>query len=75
MGPIGWTETLVNDYQSTLRNILEEQRYLKGDNNAFISMLLCSATSPDDSWQDRNMWSLKLNILSLMAAINNLSYK
>ena len=27
MGPVGFSETSVNDYQSTLRNIPEERRY------------------------------------------------
>jgi len=26
MGPIGYTETSLNNYQSTLRNILEDRR-------------------------------------------------
>jgi len=60
MEPIVWTETSITVYQSTLRNIPEEQRYLKGDRNAFISMILCSATSPDDGRQYRNMSPLKL---------------
>jgi hypothetical protein len=59
MVPIGCSETSVTDYQSTLRNIQEKQRYLKGDRNIFISMLLCSAASTDDGRQDRNMSPLK----------------
>jgi hypothetical protein len=59
MGLIGCSEKSVADYQSTMRNIPEEQRYLKGDRNTFISMLLCSAISTDNGRQDRNMSPLK----------------